>query len=81
MEITQPQQSKTHTLVIISQDTPNLLNSLKCYWQIENMERTLSFRELRIDIKNEMDADDAEMTQGLKPEPVKQMAPDPGYVI
>ena len=37
-------------MLIISEDAPNLINSLKCYWQIDYMNRTLSFRELRIDI-------------------------------
>ena len=48
------------TLLIISQDAPNLINSLKCYWQIENMDRTLSFRELRIDIAARLGDEDVE---------------------
>ena len=44
--------------VIISEDAPNLINSLKCYWQIDNMNRTLSFRELRIDILAKLPEDE-----------------------
>lgn len=44
------QQPKQPDMLIISEDAPNLINSLKCYWQIDYMNRTLSFRELRIDI-------------------------------
>ena len=40
--------------LITSEDAPNLINSLKCYWQIDNMNRTLSFRELRIDIAQKL---------------------------
>lgn len=36
----------------ICEDAKSLINSLKCYWQIDYMNRTLSFRELRIHIRD-----------------------------
>lgn len=38
----------------ICEDAKSLINSLKCYWQIDNMDRTLSFRELHISIKEDL---------------------------
>ena len=50
---------------IISQDTPNLINSLKCYWQIDHMKRFLSYRELRIDIADELPREEEENNNNL----------------
>ena len=36
----------------ICDDAKSLINSLKCYWQIDYMNRTLSYRELRIHIRD-----------------------------
>jgi len=71
-------------LLIISQDAPNLINSLKCYWQIENMERTLSFRELPIVISTKLSEEEEESLNlglsGSSGNSAKQMPPDHGYM-
>lgn len=47
-----PKRTSDHQF--ICEDAKSLINSLKCYWQIDNMDRTLSFRELHISIKEDL---------------------------
>ena len=75
-----------HTVpkLIPSEDAPNLINSLKCYWQIDNMNRTLSFRELRIDIAQELPQEEAEANSnlgllGAKSNPARNMQAEKDY--
>ena len=49
----------------VCEDAKSLINSLKCYWQIDYMNRTLSYRELRIHISNSPPKDAEDIQQML----------------
>lgn len=70
--------------VIISEDASNLIQSLKCYWQIDNMNRTYTFRELRIDILEQLPEEDEDMHnfQNLtaKSNPARNMPVEDDYM-
>ncbi len=48
----EPKKTMVHQF--ICEDAKSLINSLKCYWQIDNMDRTLSFKELHISISEDL---------------------------
>ena len=51
--------------LIISEDAVNLIESLKCYWQIDNMNRTYTFRELRIELIEHLPQAEEEESKSL----------------